>query len=114
MRGLEGKRIIIASGATGIGAATARRLAEEGARVLVGDVNEDGLTGTVERLRVAGGTVEGKWFDLADERSIEQLVDACVDRYGGIDGLVNVGAEMEMARKELGHDLLEMNVEDWQ
>ena len=41
-------------------------------------------------------------------------MSACVDRFGGIDGLVNVGAEMEMARKELGHDLLDMNVADWQ
>jgi NAD(P)-dependent dehydrogenase (short-subunit alcohol dehydrogenase family) len=114
VRGLEGKRIIVASGATGIGAATARRLAEEGARVLVGDVNESGLTETVERLSADGGIVQGKWFDLADERSIEALVSACVDCFGGIDGLVNVGAEMEMARKELGHDLLDMNIADWQ
>ena len=67
MRGLEGKRIIVASGATGIGAATARRLAEEGARVLVGDVNESGLAETVERLSANGGIVQGKWFDLADD-----------------------------------------------
>jgi len=58
MRGLEGKTIIVASGASGIGAATARRLAEEGARVLIGDVNEAGLTATVDRLRAAGGVVE--------------------------------------------------------
>lgn len=42
MRGLRDKRIVVAGGATGIGAATAERLAEEGARVLVGDVDVAG------------------------------------------------------------------------
>ena len=114
MRGLEGKTIIVASGASGIGAATARRLAEEGARVLIGDVNEAGLTATVDRLRAAGGVVEAKWFDLADAGSIRELVGTCVERFGAIDGLVNVGADIEIARREMGHDLLDMDIADWQ
>ena len=44
MRGLAEKRIVVASGATGIGAATAERLASEGARLIIGDINDAGLS----------------------------------------------------------------------
>jgi NAD(P)-dependent dehydrogenase (short-subunit alcohol dehydrogenase family) len=56
MRGLTGKRIVVASGATGIGAATAQRLAGEGAQIIIGDINETELEATVSRIRAAGGT----------------------------------------------------------
>lgn len=114
MRGLAGKRIVVASGATGIGAATAERLAEEGARVVVGDINETGLDATVARIRAAGGVAEAVRFDLADPASIGALIQACVDRFGGLDGLANIGADIEIARKELGQDLLSMDVGVWE
>jgi NAD(P)-dependent dehydrogenase (short-subunit alcohol dehydrogenase family) len=114
MRGLTGKRIVVASGATGIGAATAQRLAEEGAHVIVGDINESGLKETVGRIRAAGGTAEGLRFDLADAHSIELLVETAAERLGGLDGLANIGAEMEVARKEMGTDLLAMDIADWE
>jgi NAD(P)-dependent dehydrogenase (short-subunit alcohol dehydrogenase family) len=114
MRGLSGKRIIVASGATGIGAATAQRLAHEGARVLVGDINERGLESTVSRIRASGGEVEGLRFDLADASSITALVQACVERFGGLDGVANIGADLEVARGELGQDLLGMDVGAWE
>jgi NAD(P)-dependent dehydrogenase (short-subunit alcohol dehydrogenase family) len=114
MRGLSGKRIIVASGASGIGAATAQRLAEEGAQVLVGDINEAGLESTVARIRSSGGRADSFRFDLADPESISALVEACVDRYGGVDGLANIGADIEVARSELGQDLLSMSVATWE
>jgi NAD(P)-dependent dehydrogenase (short-subunit alcohol dehydrogenase family) len=114
MRGLTGKRIVVASGATGIGAATAQRLAEEGAKLIVGDINESELKATVSRIRAAGGTAEGVRFDLADPPSIDTLVETCVERYGGLDGLANIGADIEAARKELGQDLLTMDVAFWE
>ena len=43
MKNLQGKRILVCGGATGIGAATVRRLCEEGARVGIGDLNHDGF-----------------------------------------------------------------------
>ena len=114
MLGLTGRRIVVASGATGIGAATAERLAVEGVRLIVGDVNEAGVTATVERIKRAGGTAEAVRFDLGDKASIETLVETCVVRYGGIDGLVNVGADMAAAVQELQANLLSMNEDHWE
>ncbi|TDD48893.1 SDR family NAD(P)-dependent oxidoreductase [Nonomuraea terrae] len=56
MRGLANQSIVVCGGATGIGAATAERLAEEGSRVLIGDVNAAGAEATAKRITAAGGT----------------------------------------------------------
>jgi NAD(P)-dependent dehydrogenase (short-subunit alcohol dehydrogenase family) len=113
MRGLRGKRIIVASGATGIGAATAMRLADEGACVLVGDINEAGLQSTVGKIVAAGGTAQGSVFDLKDEASIEKMVDTCFQVYGGIDGLANIGADTKGAAAEMDKDICQLDIAHW-
>jgi NAD(P)-dependent dehydrogenase (short-subunit alcohol dehydrogenase family) len=109
MRGLTGKRILICGGATGIGAATALRLAEEGARVLIGDIDLDAAEATAKLLPSASAA----WFDLASESSVNALVEQAVDVLGGIDGLYNVGADL--SPDTLGRDanLLEMDPDVW-
>jgi NAD(P)-dependent dehydrogenase (short-subunit alcohol dehydrogenase family) len=114
MQGLDGKRIVVASGATGIGAATAKRLAAEGARLIIGDINEAGVRMTVDHIRDRGGTAEAVRFDLADEASIAAMMALCVARFGGLDGLTVVGANIDAARKEAGGDLLAMDPHNWQ
>lgn len=94
MRGLQGKRIVIAGGATGIGAATAERLAEEGASVVVGDINLAGAEATAKGITEAGGTAIAVEFDLGDEATIQALVYRTVAEFGGVDGLFNVGADL--------------------
>ena len=113
MRGLTGKRIVIASGATGIGAATAKRLAEEGARLVVGDINQDGLDKTVGEINAAGGDASAIPFDLADEGSVNALIEGAAERLGGIDGLANVGAEMTRCIAESGKDLMSGDAAHW-
>lgn len=114
MRGLKGKRIVVASGATGIGAATAERLAADGAKLIVGDINEAGVHATVEHILSVGGTAEAIRFDLADEASIEAMMARCVKQYGGIDGLAIVGANIAAGRLEMGQDLLAMDTANWE
>ena len=114
MRGLAGRRIIVASGATGIGAAIAKRLAAEGARLIVGDINEEGLAKTVAEIEESDGEVHGVPFDLEDGASITRLVQACADRLGGVDGLANVGAFIRGAQAEGNGDLLDMDVGLWE
>jgi NAD(P)-dependent dehydrogenase (short-subunit alcohol dehydrogenase family) len=113
MRGLEGKRIVVAGGATGIGAGTAQRLAEEGVKVVVGDINKTNLEKTVAAICAAGGAASGCVFDFSHEASCKSLIQHCVDTYGGIDGLANVGAATspDIIGRDL--DLLQMDDDIW-
>jgi 2-hydroxycyclohexanecarboxyl-CoA dehydrogenase len=81
---LEGRIAIVTGGASGIGAATARRLAAEGARVAVCDINEDGA-------REVAGELDGVglMMDVTDVESVNVAVAAASEQLGPIDVLVN-------------------------
>jgi NAD(P)-dependent dehydrogenase (short-subunit alcohol dehydrogenase family) len=114
MRGLQDKTFLVAGGATGIGAATAKRLAAEGARVAIGDINIDGATAAAAQITDSGGSAIALEFDLADERSVRDLVDRTIKEFGGIHGLHNVGADL--SEGNLGRDttILETGLDVWQ
>jgi NAD(P)-dependent dehydrogenase (short-subunit alcohol dehydrogenase family) len=111
MRGLKGKRIVIAGSATGIGAATGRRLAEEGARVVLGDINETGVREVAASITDAGGDAVAKWFDMGDPESIRSLVEECAEKFGGVDGVVNVAADFSPATRGKDTDVLSIDME---
>jgi NAD(P)-dependent dehydrogenase (short-subunit alcohol dehydrogenase family) len=90
----EGKVAVIVGAAAGIGAATARRLAAEGAQVVVADIDLDGAERTAAGIVESGGAAAGLYGDLADEASLQALMDTTVDRYGGIDVLHCNGADL--------------------
>ncbi|MDF2049142.1 SDR family NAD(P)-dependent oxidoreductase [Arthrobacter sp. Cr_A7] len=113
MRGLAGKKIIVAGGATGIGAATAERLAAEGVSVAIGDINADGARATAQRITDNGGTAVPIQFDFADESSINNLVEKSIGELGGLDGLFNVGADLSDATFGSDPNLLEMDAAVW-
>lgn len=113
MKGLNGKRIVIAGGGNGIGAATAERLAAEGASVVIGDINLDAAQATAKRIADTGGTALAVEFDLADEQSVRALIDTAVDQLGGIDGLYNVGADVSADVLGRDGDLLDMDLAVW-
>ena len=94
MSGLDGKVVVVAGGATGIGARTAVRLAEQGAKVVVGDVNGPGAEETAAGIVTSGGTATAVTFDIVDEDSVEALFRTAVDTYGGVDHLFNVAADL--------------------
>jgi 2-hydroxycyclohexanecarboxyl-CoA dehydrogenase len=81
---LEGKVALVTGGASGIGAATARRLAAEGARVAIADLDEDG--GRRVAAQIDGVAVV---MDVADVASVQGGVAAAVEALGPIDVLVN-------------------------
>jgi NAD(P)-dependent dehydrogenase (short-subunit alcohol dehydrogenase family) len=84
MRGLDGKNILVAGGATGIGAATSLRLASEGASVVIGDLHHDVAEKTAARIsEETGGSVQALAFDALDESSVATLVASARDVVGG-------------------------------
>ena len=86
MNRLEGKNILVA-GAGGIGGALALRYAAEGAQVVVGDINLAAAEEAVSNIEVAGGTAVAIHLDGAEEQSVAAAIAACVNTYGGLDGL---------------------------
>jgi len=114
MRDLDGKVVVIAGGATGIGAASAHRLASEGAHVVVGDLNGAGAEDTAQRIREAGGEARAFAFDISDEASTRELIQFAAGEFGGVDGLFNVAADLRA--EILGRDtnLLDVPIEVWQ
>lgn len=113
MQDLRGKRIIIGGGATGIGAALAARLVRDGVHVVVGDINRSGLDALMPTLDGPGSAIPLP-FDLADDQSIEQLVQICVRQFGGIDGLAIAGADLSPTTAEADRPILDMTAEVWE
>lgn len=81
---LRGKRIIVVGSASGIGAETVRRLAEEGAHVCAADINLEGAERTAAS---AGNGSFALPIDIADEASVNACVAQAVERLGGLDGM---------------------------
>jgi len=93
---LTGKIAIVAGGRANIGAATALRLAEEGAAVVVGARTLADAQGVVDRITASGGAAIGAAFDALDEASIRALVAVAVDRYGGLDAMLVNMADLSL------------------
>jgi NAD(P)-dependent dehydrogenase (short-subunit alcohol dehydrogenase family) len=89
MRRFEGYGVLITGAGRGIGAATARRLAGEGARVLVTDLDGDLAETAAAEIRKSGGTAEALPCDVADRTAIDTAVAHAVERFGTLDVLVN-------------------------
>ena len=95
MRGLSGKSLIVAGGCSGIGAATAISLAQEGALVVIGDLDGRRAVAVAERIVAAGGRAHGAGFDLRDEDSVARLVATAAEAHGGLDGMHINAADLE-------------------
>jgi len=88
----EGKVAIVTGAGRGIGETYARRLAAEGAAVVVADIDSDGATKVAASIAEGGGTAIALRVDVSDTDSAAAMAAATVDQLGGIDLLVNNAA----------------------
>ena len=88
---LKDRVVIVTGAAQGIGQAYARRVAAEGARVVVADVDGAGARVAAGELGDEGHAL-GIQVDVSDEASVGQMVQATIDAFGRVDGLVNNAA----------------------
>jgi NAD(P)-dependent dehydrogenase (short-subunit alcohol dehydrogenase family) len=114
MRGLKGKVALVAGAAPGnIGAATAIRLAEEGTAVVAADLNESAARAVADEIQALGGKAIARPFDITDEVSYKELVDATVKEFGRLDGLFNVAADLSPTTLAQDTDVLSVSLEVW-
>src|SRR5437764_5229221 len=106
MRGLQGKRVLVSGGSSGIGLATARRFLEEGSRVFLTGVDPGGVDGAVAGL-APGGEVSGLACDVSLDGDVAAVMAAAHRALGGIDVLINNAGT---ARRE---EFLAIAAADW-
>lgn len=89
MERFDGRVALITGGASGIGKATATRLAAEGGAVMIADIQHDAGEATAREITDAGGTASFVKLDVTDEAGWEEAVATTVQKFGGLDILVN-------------------------
>jgi meso-butanediol dehydrogenase/(S,S)-butanediol dehydrogenase/diacetyl reductase len=104
MTGLKDRRVLITGGASGIGAATARRFVEEGSRVVVLDRDQAGCRRLASALPALTGTVVA---DVSDPAAVASAFDQLDRLLGGIDVLIN------NAGISIRHTFLDLTPDDW-
>jgi len=88
-RRLEGRRALVTGGASGIGAATARRFAAEGANVMIADVQAKAGKEVVAEIRAAGGVAHFRRTDVTDRAEVRRMVADAERELGGLSILFN-------------------------
>lgn len=86
---LGGKSAVVTGAGSGVGRASALRFAEEGARVVVADIDLAHAKQTVAQIEDAGGTAVAVGVDVADETQVRGMIGAAVEQFGRLDILFN-------------------------
>lgn len=108
MEHLTAKVAVITGGASGIGFATARRLASRGVRLVLADIEESALDRAVAELSTTGTTVEGVVCDVGDLKAVQHLADTAFEKMGGVHIMFhNAGVAV-------GGPIAEMKHSDWE
>ncbi|MCM3697943.1 SDR family oxidoreductase [Paenibacillus macerans] len=107
MENIASKVVIITGASSGIGEATAKLLAANGAKVVLAARREERLRQIAGEIRQAGGEASSFQADVASSEDMKKLAQFAIERYGRVDVLVNNAGIMPVSR------LSELRVEDW-
>jgi NAD(P)-dependent dehydrogenase (short-subunit alcohol dehydrogenase family) len=113
MKRLEGRTAIISGTTGGIGAASARRMAIEGAQVVLADINVAGAETVAAEIRAAGGDAIAHNLDLGDEASIKALIDETLKHYGKLEVLFNNAADTRVTTMQNDGAIEFMDADIW-
>lgn len=89
MRGIKDRIAIVTGGAKGIGRGICQRLAADGAKIIVADIDAEGAMEAAEILKQSGVSAEGYAVDLTKVEEIDRMMDYVHEKYGRIDILIN-------------------------
>lgn len=106
-KGIEGKIVLITGGSTGIGAETARLLAERGAKVAIAARRKDRLDEVVADIAAIGGTARSYALDVTDKSAVQSVVAAIIADFGRLDVLINNAGLMPI------RPMAEVNTDEW-
>ena len=101
------KTVLITGASSGIGEATALRLADDGHRLFLGARRTERLEALVERIEAAGGTASFRRLDVTDAADVQRFVADATDTYGGVDVMINNAGVMPLSA------LAEDKVDEW-
>lgn len=107
MENVTNKVVLITGASSGIGEATARVLAENGAKVVLGARRTDRLESIVSEIRKAGGIAEFQKLDVADAASVDAFAQFAKDKFGRIDVMFNNAGVMPLS------PMASLKTDDW-
>ena len=92
---LQDKIAVITGAASGIGKAIAMTYAKQGAKLVISDINLDGVKAVAQEITKKGGQAIAIKTDVAKKRDIDEMIDLAIDKYGKLDILVNNAGIMD-------------------
>jgi len=108
MKKLNGKVAIITGASSGIGAATAKALAQEGATVVLAARREDRLMALCQEIEKSGGRARFKVIDVRKRQEVSDLIDFALGEFGRIDFMINNAGIMPLST------MSKLKVEEWE
>ncbi len=104
---VQGKVAVVTGAARGLGEAISHRLAQDGAKLILGDIDGPKLAATAASIRNAGGDAVTVVGDITEERPASELIETAIEHFGQIDILINnVGGSRNSK-------IWQMSIEDW-